>query len=188
VATYYHPGHLYDIVVQDLDGDGVPELLLGGVNNPGDGLGHPVLVLLELAGLGESVDGTAAPDFFGLPGLPTTTYLVLPRLDVLDAEDRKSSVVELGLDPAGRVQVRVGFPPITHIYSFSWDDLARPVLEDVTISDEFHAVHAVMKYGGTLDHDVEAAEIESYRRIGLFREAPDGNDPGLELSSVENSL
>ena len=42
------PGAISECVVADLDGDTRQEVLLGGMNNPGQGLGHAALAVLQL--------------------------------------------------------------------------------------------------------------------------------------------
>jgi hypothetical protein len=48
IDEYWHPGSLRHCVLQDLDKDGLQELLLAGLNNPGLGLGHAAFLVLKV--------------------------------------------------------------------------------------------------------------------------------------------
>jgi len=68
-GRYWNPGHLYSLVLSDIDADGIPELIVGGTNNDLlPGLTVPVIFALD----GTSVSGQAPP-YYGNnvpPGSP----------------------------------------------------------------------------------------------------------------------
>jgi hypothetical protein len=83
VAEYWHPGWLMDVTAADLDGDGVEEILLGGVNNSfgetGSGASLVVLDSRFQTGQGQVRDG----DWRVVQGVPPADPLsvrVFPRL------------------------------------------------------------------------------------------------------------
>jgi hypothetical protein len=88
LGAYYHPGHLAFRSAGDIDGDGRPEILLHGVNNPAalDSTLYPdrpqtyvdCLVLLEPPRVnGQAWPGTAWP---GMPRADEEGYLLFPPL------------------------------------------------------------------------------------------------------------
>ncbi|MBI2833233.1 MAG: hypothetical protein HYX76_02260 [Acidobacteria bacterium] len=48
VEEFWHPGTLTHTLLHDLDQDGRQEVVLASVNNPGQGPGRPVLLVLDL--------------------------------------------------------------------------------------------------------------------------------------------
>lgn len=68
LAEYWHPGHLVHLGQADLDGDGRPEVLLGGVNN---GYHQATLVVLDPWAIRGQSTPTVMPDAkFAVTGMP----------------------------------------------------------------------------------------------------------------------
>ncbi len=80
IEDYWHPGHLNAALIRDVDDDGEDELLLGGNNNPGVGLGHAGLVLLELP---FKDNPRPLPDHFPIQftGGAANRYFLFPTID-----------------------------------------------------------------------------------------------------------
>ncbi len=87
VGQYWHPGQLTDFALVDIDSDPEKEILLGGLNNPGPGLGRPILAALDFPFPSLGVEES----FFGPQPGREITYLVFPEIDVHHAR---------GLSPA----------------------------------------------------------------------------------------
>ena len=74
-GEFNHPGRVHDFEYCDLDGEGGNELLIGGINNPGKGPGHPFFAALKVPFTAQ----VAQTDFFGFNGSGTLLYALLPR-------------------------------------------------------------------------------------------------------------
>lgn len=82
LSEYWHHGHLNYIIATDLDGDGEPEVLLGGVNDSTDYEQATVLVFdhRNIQGASTSRDGT--PDFKGMGQGSEKAIIRFPRSPV----------------------------------------------------------------------------------------------------------
>ena len=76
VGRYLHPGHIRAYAVVESNGD--RKLVVAGDNNPGSGLGHPFLAVLDLP-LPPPVPDL--PDLFGRPSVPPRRYLLFEKVD-----------------------------------------------------------------------------------------------------------
>jgi hypothetical protein len=134
VREFWHPGHLQAMTLQDIDGDGHKELLLGGVNNE---VRQATLVALDPA----RADGAArvhnpAYQFRGLPFAQEKARLYFPRTPV-GKGDAFNTVVRLDVS-GGRLTVHVdeaprGTQPTTLFYHLSGELAVR----EVGFSDTF---------------------------------------------------
>ena len=59
LGAYYNPGLFYDVLVDDIDGDGRDEILAAGTNNPHDGA--TIILLDEAHCWGAAVDSRVNP-------------------------------------------------------------------------------------------------------------------------------
>jgi len=173
VEEYWHPGAIFHCVIHDIDGDGQPEAVLGGVNNPGDGLGHAGVAVLKLP---FSKAPRRAPEP-GDPFPPVTgggelAYALFPLADFRRAQGYLGTVVTMSVDPSRRILVETpGF--IVYYLGPKLDVL------DYRFSGEFEPLHDLAFHQGILDHKLDSAEKASMGRVVTFPWAPDGNNPQL---------
>lgn len=173
LAEYWHPGAISHLVTADLDGDHIPELLLGGLNNPGPGLGHAALAVLPLPfGLPNS-----NPRRPRSPGGGEKAYLLFPRADVNDVTGTLPLLSRLSVDPSGRVLVIITLPQAAAA-SFTLDSHLHVI--DHRFSDNFPAVHKSLEVSGLLRHPLSVSELARLRRVARFPAAPDANSPEIE--------
>ncbi len=77
LREYWHPGHLNDVSVADLDGDGAAELYFAGINN---NRGAATLVVLDPDSFnGSAADQQGRPHFPDLPVSPELGRVLMPR-------------------------------------------------------------------------------------------------------------
>jgi hypothetical protein len=84
VVEYIHAGHMHEMAVGDLDGDGADEVLSGGTNNrlAGEGMGAAVLDVLGTGPHRGRSPGAPEPEGEALPLGLERAYLRFPRSDV----------------------------------------------------------------------------------------------------------
>lgn len=175
VDEYWHPGALHFAMTHDLDGDGVGEVLLAGVNNPGAGLGHGVLVALEVPFSAGPREPTGAWD--GFTGGREAAYLVFPRPDLCSAEGRIPFVRSLLPEGPDRLLVRIACGETAFLHTLAADASLRPL--DSRFSDDFFAHHERLERQGLIGHAPGDAEQQCLRRVASFPRAVDGNGPEL---------
>ncbi len=174
VEEYWHPGALSHCVIHDIDGDGQPEALLGGINNPGDGLGHPGVAVLKLpfskAPRQVSQAGDPLPPVTGGGEL---TYALFPLADFCRSQGRLGVVATMSVDQYGRILVQT---PGSVVYYL--DSHLRAL--EYRFSGEFKPFHDREFHQGILDHEFDAVEEASMGDVVTFGWAPDGNSPLLK--------
>ena len=166
IGDYWHSGHLSLLAVEDLDGDGVKEILLAGVNN---GHGRAVMHVLDPRNVKGAFSQPAGDkkQLMGFdPGTQIATVLFprtcinrkfqyneLTRLSVLK-DSIKVDVMEVGGDHQAIV-----------IYRFGKDLIPkRPIISDHLIN-----LHATMRSKGELDHDYSESEVDDLAKSLLIR-------------------
>jgi hypothetical protein len=170
VSRYWHPGHIYDHALIDLDRDGRDELLLGGVNNRDDGRGHPALAVLDLP-FGPS--RPAPGRLFGSECALERDYLLFPRPDVLDVmSEMLSANIVSSIDP-GLVKLTLG--PRPNYLHIALDEHLEIV--ELMPTDTLIAEHTRLEIAGQLDHSLTDDESATWRRTRRFHTAPHGNSP-----------
>jgi len=172
VDEYWHPGGFFRLVLQDLDGDRVDEILLAGLNNPGQGVGHAGLAVLKIPFSSVAAKpGAEKSPFFELTKGKEWAYLLFPRLDVSTIEGKLPLITEMSVTGDRRILVRV---TTEEIHSFYYLDFKLRLLE-ARFTDNLVALHDRLTSLGLLDHRMTEKEIASFRRIEVFPTAPDGN-------------
>lgn len=168
---YWHPGAVYAATQHDLDGDGVGEVILAGLSNPGFGPGRSIVTVLEVPfgrprpGLGEGMS-----DF---TGARETAVALLPRPDLCTATGEVPITSEITLPLPNRLQVRTSCEGATVFHTF---DFALQLV-DTRVSDNYRAVHARLEQQGLLRHTFDPAELQCLARAVRLPSSPDGNDP-----------
>lgn len=174
IDEYWHPGRFNALRLFDIDGDGSRELLLAGVNNPGEGNGHPALAALKLP-FDKPKSDRGAPNYFGPGNAKEFAYLLFPRFDLFEAT---KTVSQAGLDATGdRLQIAIGRDGSL----FGFYDFRRDLsLIDFRPTDLLIQVHQELFLKGVLKHEYAGEERSRWMSVLRFQTAPDGNSPDLE--------
>ena len=172
---YWHPGYIYSRLLDDFDGDGQPELLLGATNNPDSGPGYPAMLMLDLP-FGPARRGPEAETHpFGPENAKEMLYLLFPLPDVARAQDTGTGVAELAPQGADRIRAGLSLGSDNKLFYL----LSRQFeVEGIRASGRFISEHARVAAAGLLDHPFSEEELaRDLRRVVRFPTAPHGNSP-----------
>ena len=172
---YWHPGRFTSFKITDLNGDGAKEALLGGVNNPGPGVGHPALVVLDIP-FSESGENRFE-NFFGAENRKELLYALLPVPDVYRAKAVVSMIMSI-LEIGDTYRVPVHAPVFHGGFALILDRGLK--LLHVNVEDYLRQSHAELSFAGGLDHLLTLDEEASWARMLILPTAPDGNSPEIE--------
>lgn len=174
---YWHPGAFYECVLADLDRDGKDELLLGAINNPGDGLGAAALAVLKIP-FSAAPPRPAHPDaaLAPLTGGGEAAYVLFPMPDVSRAMGLLPVVRRLSVDAARNILVVTPLPEDGGLVYTLGSDLS---LRSFRVSDNYRDLHDRYHRQGLLDHPLSDRELAALGRVLAFPAAPDGNSPAL---------
>jgi hypothetical protein len=160
ISEYWHSGHLLSIVCADIDGDGIEEILLAGVNN---GYGLATLVILDP----RDVRGASVQPFRQLLGCEPGTekaVVLFPRTCLsLDAPYNRAQTVWVTSERRIVVPVVEGVSeaknPGVMIYELDFG------LNVVSARPDSHLqeAHRLLEAEGTLDHSWTEKETEEIR-------------------------
>ncbi|RPJ64315.1 MAG: MerR family transcriptional regulator [Acidobacteria bacterium] len=174
LEEYWHPGGIFRLLLRDLDRDGVDEILLGGLNNPGQGLGHAALAVLKIPFSVEGrKPGAESSPFFEFTQGKEAGYVLFPRLDLSTVEGKLPLITEMSVSGDNRILVRISTDDIHAFYYLDFD----LKLVETRFTDNLVALHDRLTSLGLLDHKITEQEIASWRRVEAFPTAPDGNSP-----------
>ncbi len=163
IGDYLHPGRIEALYLTDLNLNGRDELLLGGINNPGQGPGRPSLAIFELP----FVQATEPDAIFGRLQLRETQYFLFPRNDLFDLSMSVPAVKGIRRGGVGQYSFDINDPEGRAI-SWTLDRWLRPL--GVYPSDTFSMAH-----NEKLDHLLGQEEIDSWLPIDRFERAPNAN-------------
>jgi hypothetical protein len=162
VSEYWHPGSLVSCLLYDLDGDGDPEILLGGINNPGVGcLGRAVLVALKIPFSPPLEDAEERMRNFGGGEF---RYCVFPSADVFQVRNRNMGVMEIIEAPGEGLRVAVSNHQDGHLW-YQLDKDFRP--SDVVPDLNYITAHRDFAQKGLLDH-----QLTLLKETFLYESAP----------------
>ncbi len=176
LEEYWHPGGLRLCLVDDVDQDGADEVVLGGINNPGMGLGHAALVVLKVPFSDERRKMTVEtdPTFLEFTGGREHQYVLFPRSDLCSVNGDIPMMTNLNMPREGMIVARVPAGETSIFYTF---DTSFRVL-DVRFTDNYESVHGRWTKMGLLNHDLTEEEKDTLKRVAYYPAAPDGNSEG----------
>jgi hypothetical protein len=178
VEEYWHPGSIYHLALEDLDGDGQNEILLGAINNPGDGLGHAAMAVLKIPFSSAPRRSPEPGDPFPPPtGGGELAYLLFPLPDVNRVMGRLPIMGRFLVDQNRRILVQTPLADeggIVYYLDFNLN------LLEYRFSDNFAALHERYYRQHLLDHQLSPAESAALGKLARFPAAPDGNSPDLQ--------
>lgn len=170
VEEYRHPGSLLFPALHDLDGDGIEELLVGGINNPGTTAGHGALVALSV------------PFSRARPATPARLasftvsreagYVLFPTPDVCRAAGHRPFVGAVDIED-GQILAQVSCGTATTFYYLD----RSLTLQRAALSDGFAAVHDGLHGQNLLDHQFSEAERACLARVATLPGAVDSQAP-----------
>jgi len=161
VSEYWHSGHLLSVVHTDLNGDGVEEILLAGVNN---GYRQATMVIFDP----RYVSGASSQpgrQIFGFPTGTEKTIVLFPKT-CLAKNAPYNRAIDLRVTVGGRIMLVVAEGvsesenPGLMIYELDFGlnvISARP-------DSHFQESHRVFEEKGLLDHSWTEEEVEQLRR------------------------
>lgn len=163
VGEYWHSGHLSHLVATDLDGDGVQELVLGGINN---GYKAATVVVLDSRNVsGASVQPAGDPRRLGrFPDACEKARLIFPRSCINRKFSEYNFVVQMsGGEPGLVVSVgeKPGSPNLIVVYSFD----RNLKLAGLDYSDLLRNLHRELFIRREIDHALSEREVEELENI-----------------------
>jgi hypothetical protein len=169
VSEYWHPGWLTSFQTHDLDGDGNPEILLGGTNNPGvNCLGNAALVALKIP-FSPPPGKTPEEERTWKFGGGEFRYCIFPSADLFLIRNQKLFVERLWVGVRGNVEALVSNTIDAGLH-YSLDNAFGPL--DLVPQDSFLIMHKKLRQEGLVDHDVTEEELASLNRTYLYETAP----------------
>ena len=175
ISEYWHPGHINAFLVFDVGSDGTLELLLGGMNNPDHGPGHPILAVLDIP----FRETTHHPNLFGPQNSREHSYLVLPRPDLTEVHTHLVGVETLQQVAPRRFVASTRTADCTLLFYEFDADLEVTDLRPTDTMIRFHDRFAVE---GHLDHRYNPEELHHWKHVLRFPTAPDGNNPEIRAA------
>lgn len=165
-GEYWHTGHLDYLAFDDLDRDGVPEVLLAGVDNARE---QATLVVLDSRAVtGASFAGEGSPwQIHGMPTGREKATVYFPRTCVNRLYERYNMARDITVTSNGLIRVKV-------YERLDQDELVVHTLDrslrsiGAVISDRLVATHRRLQADGRLDHqltDSEAAALQGIRVV-----------------------
>lgn len=165
-GEYWHSGHLDYMTTSDLDGDGVPEILLAGVNN---GYRAATLVVLDPHQVrGASFQGQDSPyQIRGYGPAAEKAVVLFPRTCI----NRIFEWYNMGR----QISVTDGIIHLAvyerldgdYVVLYSIDRTFRVVR--VEVNDKFKALHRDLEVSGKLSHSLTAGEVEALRDVRVLK-------------------
>jgi hypothetical protein len=177
IEEFWHPGVLTHCLIQELDGDDTPEVILAGINNPGQGPGRAVLMLLELPFSRVPVNRESQLSRFSTGG--PRHYLMFPRSDSSYRLGVEALITQLTIEGSRYLSTTLrlnsqGKGAMTFILD---QELG---LKDFRWTADLAYLHDELWHSGHLNHAMTPTEIRCLGQAISFQAVPDGNDPSLQ--------
>lgn len=160
---FYNPGRVYSAAMCDIDDDGLDELLIGGANNPGKGLGHAFLAALDLP-LTAGQDGKVFPIRYALFARPISSVVEehLPTIQVVQCLENGIKVTRDDNEET----------------TYTFMDYNFRALEAVP-ADGLKSFYGRLFRTRSIPFPLDDDEAQRLARILLFDSPPDGNSPKI---------
>jgi len=185
VGEYWHPGWINSALIWDFDHDAQPEILLGGINNPGEGLGYPALLLVKPPLNPPTTITESGSDGFLLnsfSGGGEIRYYLLPRPDIADIDLLYCAIENLSLEKNGLFKVKiVTKDDVKNVDLFYTMDRDFCIV-DLEVSSLFWSLHQKDFTDHKLNHPFSIEEKNNLKRMLRFPTAPNGNS--LEIRGM----
>ena len=177
MEEYWHPGSIYHLAFEDLDGDGRQEILLGAINNPGEGLGHPGLAVLKIP-FSDTPPKPAAEDsaFPAATGGGELAYLLFPQPDLNRVMGTLPIPNRTIVDQNHRILMHTPLPETGGVLYYL--DFKLNV-QECRVSDNFAALHERYRLQHLLDHRFAPDEGAALCKVARFAAAPDANSSAV---------
>ena len=168
LGEYWHSGHLYQIDLADLDGDGTEEILLGGISN---GYGAATLVVLDPRDLGgASVEENPDYQLQGFPPGREKARILFPRTCINRKFHEYNWLQELAFSGDRiKLHVRQRQRDFGSIVVYYLD--RRLLLIGLEFPDYLRGVHRELEAASQLDHPLTEREIAELRNLRYLKRA-----------------
>lgn len=169
LGEYWHSGRLPYLEIVDLDGEGKPEILLGGISA---GYRSATLVALDPAAVrGASVETESPEDqILGFAPAAEKVRLLFPRTCVNRVLDRYNEVGWLTVRPNGlRVLVWERRTLMSSFASVTYALDRNLQVTAVTASDQLRSLHRELEASGQLDHALTEQEVQRLAKVRYLR-------------------
>lgn len=169
LGEYWHSGHLPHLEIVDLDSDGTPEILLGGVST---GYRSATLVALDPAAVRGASAETETPEdqIVGFAPAAEKARLLFPRTCINQVLDRYNAVGWLTVRPNGlRVLVWERRVPLLSRAGVTYALDRNLRVTAVTASGRLRSLHHELEASGQLDHLLTEQEVQRLAKIRVLR-------------------
>jgi hypothetical protein len=169
LGEYWHSGRLPNLEIVDLEGDGTPEILLGGVST---GYRSATLIALDPAAVRGASAETESPgdQITGFAPAAEKARVLFPRTCINRALDRYNAVGWLAVRPNGlRVMVWERRAPLLSRAGVTYTLDRNLRVTAVTASDRLRSLHHELEASGQLDHRLTELEVQQLAKIRFLR-------------------
>jgi hypothetical protein len=171
IGEYWHPGELVGIRLHDLDNDGIEELLVGGINNPGDGIGHPAFAVLKVPFETRESPGSAGK-FFGESNADEMFYALFRNPPVKREQLAHSLVFPIEVIQNQQLRLTIT-SPISGCFFYVLDQQLQ--LRNSFPSDDLVRFHLAFFRKQNSGYRLAEPDVATWARMLIFSTAPDGN-------------
>jgi signal transduction histidine kinase len=166
-SSYWHSGAVIVRVCDDIDNDGFPEIVIGGVNNS---LNYSaVLGILDY----RTIRGQSPPySDHVLPKAQERTYIKFPFVKGLGGENNKFSKVrkfEFAGKEEGQDVYKVLVVDHREVERVFWLNATLNSVLRIVVSPKSRYLWEQLKEEGILDYDITAEVIESWKQIEVWK-------------------
>jgi len=175
VDEYFHPGWLYACALFDVDRDREPELVLGGINNPGPGYGHPALVVLNIpfskkVGYISVEKSEVSTDFRDLTRGLELGYALFPKLTLFAVRQDCPFVSRIRVSRNEEIEATIFGLAGTAYFTFD----RQLKLRRAHPGDTYFEEHTRLFREGRIDRELSETQLNKWT-VRYFQTAPDGN-------------
>lgn len=154
IGEYWNTGYIFDHDAMDVDGDGIEEIVIGGINNV---YGRPFIAVLDHT-IKDSISPVEPEYAPALKKGNEVAYILLPRTDVSDILKVDSRVFRVSRYAEGalRADLQIVGSPDVYERVYYLDAQLKPVRLDFPQS--FASLHGRLEEQRRLDHAIDESE------------------------------